>query len=212
LGASAALAFGSEKGSARYTTEQVRDAFAEQGFTLTQPDSAAYGWTAYAPVANGAFLLPRDDRGPFYVFVASSNAAARLFYRDLVPEGEPREADGSFQLVRGNVVVADVSLPFSHPQRDRVRTAVNSLPWDERSFREAFEQVEVGMAEEGVLELLGTPFEELGPGGALGPPLEGTPTRIWYYGPSLTSDGGREPLWSVGFRRGRVLLLNTPEA
>jgi hypothetical protein len=79
-------------------------------------------------------------------------------------------------------------------------------------FEEEFEQVKIGMSEGQVHEILGTPYKQLGPGGEYPPPLEGTPTRIWFYGPNLTPEESPDPVWSVGFRNGRVLLLETPEA
>ena len=88
---------------------------------------------------------------------------------------------------------------------------VLALSDDERSFEQAFDRIEVGMPEAEVLELLGAPVEALGPGGAYPPPLEGTPTRSWYYGPNVTWHESQEPLWSVGFRDGKVLLLKTAE-
>jgi hypothetical protein len=85
-----------------------------------------------------------------------------------------------------------------------------------RLFGEKFEQVKVGMSEAQVRDLLGEPTEQLGEGGAYPPPLEGVPTKVWYYAPNITPPNVNprellEPFWSVGFRNGRVLLLKTPD-
>jgi hypothetical protein len=210
------LAAASEKGP-RHTAEEVIEAFSRQGFALAElgrvPEGGGQTITAvFSPWSYetiGTFLFPTEQ--DFYVFVARNDALASSFFEPLAQAGG---GPGTFDLLRGNVVVSsDASLTdtgLHWDQRQRIRVALDSLAFDERSFDEAFDQVEVGMSEARVLELLGRPVEQLGPGGTYPPPLEGTPTRIWYYG-SVTDKGSQEPLWSVGFRDGRVLLLKTPE-
>jgi hypothetical protein len=211
------LAASAQKGPS-YTVEEVIEAFSRQGFALAEagqvPGGGSQSITAvFSPGSTegtGTFLFPAEQ--DFYVLVARNDSIARTF---LEPLRKHPGGPGTLDTRRRNVVVSsDASLTDTGLQwsvQQRIRVAMDSLGWDGRSFVEAFDKVELGMSEAEVFDLLGRPVEQLGPGGAYPPPLEGTPTRIWYYGPNVTYRGAKDPIWAVGFRDGRVLLLHTPD-
>ena len=106
---------------------------------------------------------------------------------------------------RDKMAVQDMSRSRHTPEGRRLRS-------DERDlFGTQFESVRGGMSEKDVLNLLGEPHAAVGPGGTHPSPFKRAPTRIWYYGPNLGSrQHSPEPLWTVSFRNGRVLLLKRP--
>ena len=74
------------------------------------------------------------------------------------------------------------------------------------------QKVRIGMTQAEVEQILGEPFMRLGPGGTLPPPADdaGIPTEYWYYGPNLTEEASRPPVWTVSFYDGKVIAVESP--
>jgi hypothetical protein len=109
-------------GSDTYTVDEVRAAFAEQGYELGDPPPDPSGSALNVWESEDVIVLTPQDGTPFFVFVGDAGAAQDLWLQydsDVGPEWLDER--------RGNVVVfSDSDLDAS--QEARVRSALAMLP------------------------------------------------------------------------------------
>jgi hypothetical protein len=107
------------RGDPTYSMDQVRSAFATQGYWLVAPTGGKF-----PERAEGTFLFPKPVREPsFYVFVARNDLMASQFFAPLKKYGQ---GGGALDRLRGNVVVS-ADGPVRRAEHRRIEAAMESL-------------------------------------------------------------------------------------